>query len=37
MRRGGNDPYAVDYNQQMASIAPPDAETLVDKAKSYSF
>lgn len=37
MRKGGNDPWAVDYNQKVAEVAPPSNETLMDKAKSFSF
>lgn len=37
MRRGGTDPWAVDYNEQLARQAPPENETLIDRAKSFSF
>jgi hypothetical protein len=37
MRRGTADPWAVDYNETVAKMAPPDNETLIDKAKSFSF
>ena len=39
LRKGGNDPWAVDYNAEVAEInkKPTSAETLLDKAKSFSF
>ena len=37
MRKGSNDPWAVDYNDKVASLGPEEGETLLDKAKSFSF
>jgi hypothetical protein len=40
MRRSGSgsqDPWAVDYNEQVAKQGRPQEETLIDKAKSFSF
>ncbi|CDW72901.1 mitochondrial import inner membrane translocase subunit [Stylonychia lemnae] len=37
MRRGGTDPWAVDYNETLAKQAPPENEVLMDRAKSFSF
>ena len=37
MRRGGSDPWAVDYTPELADKSLPENETLLDKAKSYSF
>ena len=37
MRRGGANPWAVDYNEQLANVAPPKGEAMVDKAKTFSF
>ena len=38
MRRGGPDPWAVDYSETLAAAqAPPEQETLLDKAKAFSF
>lgn len=38
MRKGGPDPWAVDYNSTLADAqAPPENETLLDKAKAFSF
>eukprot|EP00347_Sterkiella_histriomuscorum_P018556 403345063 len=38
MRRGGADPWAVDYTEQLAKgQAAPESESLIDKAKSFSF
>jgi hypothetical protein len=38
MRRGGSDPWAVDYNETLAKgQAPPEQEVLIDRAKSFSF
>jgi len=37
MRRGGPDPWAVDYNANLSEKSVNEAETLVDKAKAYSF
>ena len=38
MRKGGPDPWAVDYSATLAAAqAPPEGETLRDKAKAFSF
>lgn len=37
MRKGGPDPWAVDYNDKVAGMAAPENETLLDKAKAFSF
>lgn len=37
MRKGGPDPWAVDYNETLAKQERPENETLIDKAKSFSF
>jgi hypothetical protein len=37
MKKGNSDPWAVDYNENVAKQAPPENETLLDKAKSFSF
>ncbi len=37
MRKGPSDPWAVDYNDKVAKLAPEEGETLLDKAKSFSF
>lgn len=38
MRRGGTDPWAVDYNENLAKHqAAPENEVLIDRAKSFSF
>jgi hypothetical protein len=37
MRRGPSDPWAVDYNEGLATLAPAENETLLDKAKTFSF
>lgn len=37
MRRGGPDPWAVDYNENLANQSAPENETLLDKAKAFSF
>ena len=38
MRKGGPNPWAVDYDETLAQAqAPPQSETLLDKAKSFSF
>lgn len=38
MRRGGADPWAVDYTAELAKgQAAPESESLIDKAKSFTF
>ena len=38
MRKGGSDPWAVDYNKDVAAMgAAPETENMVDQAKSFSF
>lgn len=37
MRKGGPDAWAVDYNEGVAGMAPTENETLIDKAKAFSF
>ena len=37
MRKGPTDPWAVDYNDKVAKLGPEEGETLLDKAKSFSF
>ena len=38
MRRGGTDPWAVDYSENLAKAqVAPESETLIDRAKSFSF
>lgn len=37
MRKGGKDPWAVDYNDTVANLGPEEHESLIDKAKSFSF
>ena len=40
MQRGkmpGADPWNVDYNETLAKQGPRDGETLIDRAKSFSF
>ncbi len=40
MQRGnmpGADPWNIDYNETLAKQGAPQGETLVDKAKSFSF
>lgn len=38
MRKGGPNPWAVDYDETLAKAqAPPQSEALMDKAKSFSF
>ncbi len=38
MRKGNSgDPWAVDYNETLAKIEAPQSESLIDKAKSFSF
>ena len=38
MRKGGSDPWAVDYTEALAKgQAAPESESLIDKAKSFSF
>lgn len=40
MQRGkmpGADPWNVDYNETLAKQGAPENETLIDKAKSFSF
>lgn len=37
MRRGGPDPWAVDYNPTLEGKTTPEHETLLDKAKAFTF
>ena len=37
MRKGGSDPWAVDYNREVATMEGPEGETMIDTAKSVSF
>lgn len=38
MRKGGVDPWAVDYSEQLAQAQKaPESESLIDKAKSFTF
>ena len=38
MRKGGPNPWAVDYDADLAKAqAPPQNETLLDKAKAFTF
>ncbi len=39
LKRGGGqiDPWAVDFNENQAKQGPDQSETLIDKAKSFSF
>ena len=38
MRQGGANPWAVDYSEDIHKAqAPVEGETLIDKAKSFSF
>ena len=38
MRKGGSNPWAVDYSEDIHKAQAPVAEdTLIDKAKSFSF
>ncbi len=36
-RKGGDDAWAVDYNKKYADSAENEKESLMDKAKSFSF
>ena len=37
MRRGGPDPWAVDYNEALAGKSINENDTLQDKAKAFTF
>jgi hypothetical protein len=37
MRRGGPDPWAVDYNESLSGKSVNEAEEIQDKAKAFTF